>query len=132
VLNENKNASSQKTLRQMNEQEKEEWTTNFYRNFEAIYAEEAPARLAAVLSKDNPYLPYMGEARRLDLEAQLRDMSPNPAINLPVVVESPHPQIIKPKPTSITEIYDKPPYHIIRHASVMASVIRFSDVPLSR
>jgi len=113
VLNENKNASSQKTLRQMNEQEKEEWTTNFYRNFEANYAEEAPARLAAVLSKDNPYLPYMGEAHRLDLEAQLRDMSPTPEINLPVVVELPHPQIIKPKPTSITEIYDKPPYHII-------------------
>jgi hypothetical protein len=48
VLNENKNASSQKTYHQMNEQEKEEWTANSYRNFKANYAEEKAAGLAAV------------------------------------------------------------------------------------
>jgi P4 family phage/plasmid primase-like protien len=44
MSNQNNNASGQKTYHQMNEREKEEWTTNFYRNFrEKDDAEKAAA-----------------------------------------------------------------------------------------
>jgi D5 N terminal like len=94
------------------------------------YEEEEPARRAAVLSdKDNPYRKYAKpfdeeeEARRAARESDEEfdeeedsDVPTTPVLNLPaVVVPSREPDVEpKPKPKPIiTELYEKPPYHII-------------------